>query len=66
MGLWGAHRCPHRAAALSQGVLTPGGLLQCAYHGWSFDGSGACQNIPQLPPGAPYPVAASPPASTTG
>ena len=46
-----ARRCPHRAAALSQGVLTPSGNLQCAYHGWSFDASGACKNIPQLPSG---------------
>ena len=26
-------RCPHRAAALSEGLLTPDGLIQCAYHG---------------------------------
>lgn len=41
-------RCPHRAAALSEGRMTPDGQLQCAYHGWSFDGaSGICTNIPQ-------------------
>mmetsp|Transcript_11193 Transcript_11193/g.33568 ORF Transcript_11193/g.33568 Transcript_11193/m.33568 type:complete len:632 (+) Transcript_11193:294-2189(+) len=48
-------RCPHRAAALSQGVLTPQGLLQCAYHGWAFDEAGSCKNIPQLPPDATLP-----------
>ena len=42
-------RCPHRAAALSEGRMTPDGQLQCAYHGWSFDGeSGMCTNIPQV------------------
>ncbi|KAL7571570.1 hypothetical protein ACA910_020985 [Epithemia clementina (nom. ined.)] len=42
-------RCPHKAAALSQGRVTSTGKLQCAYHGWSFDGkSGACVEIPQI------------------
>ena len=41
--------CPHRAAALSEGRMTPDGQLQCAYHGWTFDGeSGICTNIPQV------------------
>ncbi|BDA43850.1 Protein TIC 55, chloroplastic [Coccomyxa sp. Obi] len=45
-------RCPHRAAALSQGRMTAAGNLQCAYHGWSFDGeTGDCTNIPQVAPG---------------
>jgi len=40
--------CPHKAAALSEGRLTASGHLQCAYHGWSFNGTtGACQQIPQ-------------------
>ena len=26
-------RCPHRAAALSEGRMTSSGNLQCAYHG---------------------------------
>lgn len=26
-------RCPHRAAALSEGRMTSSGYLQCAYHG---------------------------------
>ena len=26
-------RCPHRAAALSEGRMTSSGDLQCAYHG---------------------------------
>jgi phenylpropionate dioxygenase-like ring-hydroxylating dioxygenase large terminal subunit len=41
--------CPHKAAALSQGRMTASGNFQCAYHGWSFDGtSGDCLEIPQL------------------
>jgi nitrite reductase/ring-hydroxylating ferredoxin subunit len=33
-------RCPHRFAPLSAGRVGPDGRLQCAYHGWSFDGAG--------------------------
>ncbi len=40
-------RCPHRNAALSQGRVT-GGLIECPYHGWSFDGSGVCRRIPGM------------------
>ena len=41
-------RCPHRLASLSEGRLTSQGYVQCAYHGWAFDGiSGACQVVPQ-------------------
>lgn len=41
-------QCPHKGAALSEGRITASGFLQCAYHGWSFDGAtGACQQIPQ-------------------
>ncbi|VAI09886.1 unnamed protein product [Triticum turgidum subsp. durum] len=35
-------RCPHRLAPLSEGRIDETGGLQCSYHGWSFDGSGAC------------------------
>ncbi|KAK7818649.1 protochlorophyllide-dependent translocon component 52, partial [Quercus suber] len=31
----------------------PWGRLQCAYHGWCFNGSGNCQFIPQAPPNGP-------------
>ncbi|GAB4823577.1 hypothetical protein N2152v2_010623 [Parachlorella kessleri] len=40
-------RCPHRAAPLSEGKIWPDGNLSCSYHGWRFDGSGACKAIPQ-------------------
>lgn len=40
--------CPHRGAPLSQGSVNPStGCLQCKYHGWQFDGSGACTHVPQ-------------------
>jgi phenylpropionate dioxygenase-like ring-hydroxylating dioxygenase large terminal subunit len=41
-------RCPHRGARLSLGRVV-GQTLQCAYHGWCFDGTGACRRIPALP-----------------
>ena len=40
--------CPHRQAPLSEGRLE-NGQLQCTYHGWVFDRTGACTRIPQLP-----------------
>ncbi len=40
-------RCPHRNAPLSLGKVGDG-QLQCAYHGWRFDGSGACRAVPGL------------------
>lgn len=39
--------CPHRGAPLSAGKLT-GEVLQCAYHGWRFNTSGECIEIPGL------------------
>ncbi|KAG2449744.1 hypothetical protein HYH02_005270 [Chlamydomonas schloesseri] len=49
-GQWRAveDRCPHRLAPLSEGRVEKDGTLQCAYHGWQFDGRGACTHIPQL------------------
>ncbi|WP_159882050.1 aromatic ring-hydroxylating dioxygenase subunit alpha [Paenibacillus puerhi] len=46
--------CPHRGADLSLGRCE-GGLLQCAYHAWSFDGQGRCVEIPAHP-GRPIPA----------
>ncbi|XP_072985901.1 pheophorbide a oxygenase, chloroplastic [Typha latifolia] len=39
--------CPHRLAPLSEGRIDENGCLQCSYHGWSFDGTGSCVQIPQ-------------------
>ena len=41
-------RCPHRGTRLSMGRVTAG-RLECAYHGWQFDGRGQCVAIPALP-----------------
>ena len=38
-------RCCHRRAPLSKGKVI-GDRLQCGYHGFTFDGSGACVVIP--------------------
>jgi phenylpropionate dioxygenase-like ring-hydroxylating dioxygenase large terminal subunit len=35
------NRCPHRGTTLHTGRLA-NGELQCAYHGWTFDGQGQC------------------------
>ena len=43
-----ADRCPHRGARLSLGRLAQG-RLQCPYHGWQFDSSGACALEPATP-----------------
>jgi phenylpropionate dioxygenase-like ring-hydroxylating dioxygenase large terminal subunit len=46
--------CIHRGTALSLGTITDGRLI-CAYHGWEYDRTGACVNIPALPPGSSIP-----------
>lgn len=43
-----ADRCPHRGARLSLGRVVDG-ALQCPYHGWTFEASGACIRIPAQP-----------------
>ena len=42
-----ADRCPHRLAPLSMGTCE-GDTLRCAYHGWVFDETGSCVEIPAL------------------
>jgi vanillate O-demethylase monooxygenase subunit len=39
--------CPHKGARLSAGCIRHGELM-CAYHGWRFNATGACQSIPSL------------------
>ena len=54
-------RCCHRNAPLSVGRLKSG-LVECGYHGLTFDRSGACVAVPgqsTIPPGArvrSYPI----------
>lgn len=45
-----ADRCAHRNMALSRGACTRLGL-QCSYHGWTYDGQGACAFVPAEPNG---------------
>jgi vanillate O-demethylase monooxygenase subunit len=40
-----AGRCPHRRFPMVRAAVV-GDALQCGYHGWTFDCSGACVNIP--------------------
>ncbi|MFN0151206.1 MAG: Rieske 2Fe-2S domain-containing protein [bacterium] len=42
-----ADRCAHRSAPLSIGAVR-GGRIECAYHGWQFDGGGICREVPGL------------------
>ena len=42
-------RCPHRSIKLSVGSLPGDGTIQCAFHGWRFDGLGACRHVPLNP-----------------
>ncbi|MGN7454309.1 aromatic ring-hydroxylating dioxygenase subunit alpha [Paenibacillus pasadenensis] len=46
--------CIHRGVPLSLGKVDRGELV-CAYHGWRYDGGGACVCIPSLPPRQPIP-----------
>jgi phenylpropionate dioxygenase-like ring-hydroxylating dioxygenase large terminal subunit len=41
-------RCPHRNVPLSLGRVSRAGHLECAYHGWQFDGGGTCRLVPGL------------------
>ncbi len=41
------NRCPHRNVPLTLGRLR-GELLECSYHGWRFDRTGACKHVPAL------------------
>ncbi|MFM6927708.1 MAG: Rieske 2Fe-2S domain-containing protein [Bdellovibrio sp.] len=41
--------CPHRGIPLSYGRVV-NDTLECPYHGWKFNGSGTCTEIPSLCP----------------
>jgi phenylpropionate dioxygenase-like ring-hydroxylating dioxygenase large terminal subunit len=47
-------RCPHRMAPLSVGTVV-GDTIQCGYHGYRFDHTGRCVEIPALGPDATIP-----------
>ncbi len=44
-------RCCHRTAQLSLGSVV-NGCIKCPYHGWQFNGEGACVQVPQSKDGA--------------
>jgi phenylpropionate dioxygenase-like ring-hydroxylating dioxygenase large terminal subunit len=44
--------CPHRGARLTLGSFD-GSTIQCAYHGWCFDGAGRCVLRPAHPSQTP-------------
>lgn len=48
------HRCAHRNTQLSTGWVR-GDCIRCFYHGWTFDGSGACVERPGEQPSGPTP-----------
>ena len=49
--------CIHRGVALSLGFIDQG-ILRCGYHGWAYDDTGACVDIPSLPKGSAIPTKA--------
>lgn len=53
--------CIHRGVPLSLGKVR-GDELVCAYHGWTYDGCGACTRIPSMPEGSAIPLKARTPA----
>lgn len=56
-----ADRCCHRSAQLSKGVVLNGNV-RCPYHGWLYNGAGACVQVPQLPSYQPVPAGYKVPA----
>lgn len=44
-----AENCPHRGASLFFGRNEESGI-RCAYHGWKFDATGTCVDMPNEPP----------------
>lgn len=45
--------CAHRGADLFFGRNEEGGI-RCIYHGWKYDVSGKCVELPNVPPGSAY------------
>lgn len=38
--------CPHRGSSMADGIIYKDGSIGCPFHGWRFDGEGACTLIP--------------------
>jgi phenylpropionate dioxygenase-like ring-hydroxylating dioxygenase large terminal subunit len=41
------NRCAHRQVPLDKGIVT-GCAVRCGYHGWTYDASGECTDVPYL------------------
>jgi phenylpropionate dioxygenase-like ring-hydroxylating dioxygenase large terminal subunit len=41
------NRCAHRQVPLSEGIVS-GCAIRCCYHGWTYDASGTCIDVPYL------------------
>ena len=54
-------RCCHRGVPLSRGRCI-NGALACGYHGWRYDGGGACVHIPSLTAARRIPAGCNVPA----
>lgn len=55
--------CPHKGVEMHKGKVE-GDRLACPYHGWEFDPSGNCVNIPYFPEGQKLPCAQARPYPT--
>ncbi len=53
LGLVG-DRCAHRGVSLVYGIPEEGGI-RCSYHGWRYDATGKCTDMPGEPPEANVP-----------
>lgn len=49
--------CVHRGASLANGKVKDD-CVECPYHGWQFNGDGACTRIPSMGPEAKIPARA--------
>ncbi|MQA83620.1 MAG: Rieske 2Fe-2S domain-containing protein [Streptosporangiales bacterium] len=47
------HNCPHRGASLFFGRNEDNGL-RCVYHGWKYDVTGRCVDMPSEPPDSDF------------
>ena len=48
-----AEFCPHRHASFYNGIPDADGI-RCSYHGWKFDGTGTCLDMPNEPEGSTF------------
>lgn len=53
-----ANTCAHRGGSLAHGQVR-GDCIECPYHGWRYDGTGACRRIPSLGRDARIPTRAA-------